>query len=77
MKGFIDYVTNLKLIFEPESILLLLWNILLLININLNILYITSKFSFDFENYPPESYEFCEIYLFKVPYFLFMIDIIV
>ncbi|CAK59344.1 unnamed protein product (macronuclear) [Paramecium tetraurelia] len=77
MKGVMDYMTNLRLIFEPESILLLLWNILQLITINLNILYITVKFSFDFENYPPESYQFCEIFLFKVPFFLYLIDILI
>ncbi|CAD8116094.1 unnamed protein product [Paramecium sonneborni] len=77
MKGFMDYVTNLRLIFEPESIILLLWNIIMLININLNILYLTVKFSFDFENYPPENYQFCEIYLFKLPFILYIIDVIV
>ena len=54
MKGVLDSLTNLKIILEPESIFLIIWNIILLININLNILYITVKFSFDFENYPPE-----------------------
>ena len=77
MKGFMDYVTNLRLIFEPESIILLLWNIFMLVNINLNILYLTVKFSFDFENYPPENYQFCEIYLFKLPYMFYIMDIII
>ncbi|CAK61027.1 unnamed protein product (macronuclear) [Paramecium tetraurelia] len=77
MKGFMDYLTTIRFTFEPESIFLLLWNILMLVNINLNVLYITVKFSFDFENYPPEDYEFCEIYLFRIPYFLYLIDIII
>ncbi|CAD8205555.1 unnamed protein product [Paramecium pentaurelia] len=77
MKGFMDYLTTIKLTFEPESILLLFWNILMLVTINLNVLYITVKFSFDFDTYPPQDYEFCEIYLFKVPYFCFIIDTII
>lgn len=77
MKGFMDYLTTLRLTIEPESIFLLLWNILLLVSINLNVLYITVKFSFDFENYPPEDYEICEIYLLRIPYFFYLMDIIV
>ncbi|CAD8072161.1 unnamed protein product [Paramecium sonneborni] len=77
MKGILDTLINLKIILEPESIFLIVWNIILLVNINLNILYITVKFSFDFENYPPDQFQLCEVYLFKVPYYLYIFDIII
>lgn len=56
MKGVLDSLINLKIIIEPESIFLIVWNIIQLFVININILYITVKFSFDFENYPPEQF---------------------
>lgn len=53
LKRFLEHISNIKFTLEPESVGLLLWNIVLLININLNILYVTSKFAFDFNNHPP------------------------
>ncbi|CAD8154446.1 unnamed protein product [Paramecium pentaurelia] len=77
MKGLLDSIINLKIILEPESIFLIVWNLILLLNINLNILYITVRFSFDFENYPPEKFQICEEFLFKIPFYLYLFDVII
>lgn len=53
MKTILEYLGHMKFTLEPESVWLLLWNIILLVHINLNILYVTSKFAFDFNNHPP------------------------
>lgn len=53
MKTILEYMGHMKFTLEPESVWLLLWNIILLVHINLNILYVTSKFAFDFNNHPP------------------------
>ncbi|CAK64001.1 unnamed protein product (macronuclear) [Paramecium tetraurelia] len=77
MKGILDSIINLKITLEPESIFLIVWNVILLIHINLNTLYITVRFSFDFENYPPERFQICEVFLFKVPFYLYLFDILI
>lgn len=77
MKGILDSIINLKITLEPESIFLIVWNIILLLNINLNILYITVRFSFDFDNYPPEKFKICEEFLFKVPFYLYLFDVLI
>lgn len=44
---------------------------------NFNFLYCTIKFAFDFENYRPDNYKEGEIFFLIIPFFSYLIDILV
>lgn len=44
---------------------------------NFNFLYCTIKFAFDFENYRPDNYKEGEVFFLIIPFFSYLIDILV
>lgn len=60
---------------KPESNFLLIWNIYILIMLNLALMYISAKFAFslEFRESVYESYRYVILYL--IPLFSFVVDI--
>ncbi|CAD8197386.1 unnamed protein product [Paramecium pentaurelia] len=77
LQNLIDYLSNSRFLFKPEQKLILIWNIYLLFMTNFNFLYCTIKFAFDFENYRPDNYKEGEVFFLIIPFFSYLIDILV